>query len=77
MSHYKKKYKYITINTLNDGVVSFNNYRDICGFINNNNNDNDNDNDNTTKLTIALISRRFKLNNHFTFDIFIIGKIIW
>jgi hypothetical protein len=69
MDDYKKKYKYLTINTLTDNVAHFNNYRDICGFINNN--------DITNKLTLALISRRFKSKNHFTFDTFIIMKIIW
>ena len=66
MDVYKKKYKYITINTINDYIVHFNNYRDICSFINNNNNN---------KLSLALISRRFKEGNDFLFDIFIIIKV--
>ena len=73
MDSYKKLYKYLSINTLTSNIAHFNNYRDICSFINNNNNNDDD----TTKLTIALISRRFKSNNHFTFDIFIIVKLLW
>jgi hypothetical protein len=66
MDVYKKKYKYITINTINDYIVHFNNYRDICSFINN---------INGNKLSLALISRRFKEGNDFLFDIFIIIKV--
>ena len=71
MDDYKKKYKYLSINTITNNIVYFNNYRDICSFINININPINN------KLTLALISRRLKYKNHFTFDIFIIVKLIW
>jgi len=66
MDVYKKKYKYLTINTLNDNINHFNNYRDICISINI---------INANKLTLALISRRFKESNSFLFDNFIIVKL--